>query len=576
MLKKIILLFILTGFNVFSISQFANAFGDKRDNYFNPTITKKYGDEYYLADYFSGDIMVYDKDYNIKRVYTGNEKLNDLNKIGNELFISLGEKNHIKIINLLTNKITTLGQKGIRRNEFVNPGEIEGDETYIYIADEHNGRMQVFNKDKVFVKEFNFPKPNKNKISFSLNYSLKKMGEFLFVLDKGNKLVYKYKNFKVEGTIDLKNFSQPYKLYVVDKKLFVYEKTKNEFVDLNNNKKSVLDLEKEISLVDIKTFAEAPMGVYLTKNSKLYYFSLIAATSKELKTILPVEKGYYVKPLEIRKDSKENVYILDGVLNEILIYNPKGVFIKKIGNLPQDSYSFDIDINGDFILLSNKTNSIYRINSNGKTVDSLENNSILLAYEPFYYKGKSKTGIIDNILYYNKLVIDKKKNQILISDNKNKKIKVLNAKFSLVEEIGKKENVFKTISKKISPDVFSFNDFDRNSLNDIVINGNLYIIDSPYKRIMEYNGKTFVKSLNYEKFTRGINSVSFYKDKIYVVDKDLYKIYKFDKAMKLEKEINIAQKGYKPVKLYGNLLIATTYMKEFNEKYVILDISSLF
>jgi len=46
--------------------------------------------------------------------------------------------------------------------------------------------------------------------------------------------------------------------------------------------------------------------------------------------------------------------------------------------------------------------------------------------------------------------------------------------------------------------------------------------------------------------------------------------------MKLLKEINMAKKGYKPVKIVENLLIATTYMKEFNEKYVILDISSLY
>lgn len=576
MLKKIIFLFTLIGLNLYSMTQFGNAFGDKRDNYFNPTITKKYEDEYYLADYFSGDIMIYDKDYKLKRVYSGNEKLNDLNKIGNELFISLGEKNHIKVLNLLTNKTFIMGQKGIRRNEFVNPGEIEKDGTYIYIVDEHNGRLQVFNKDKIFVKEFNFPNKNKNNVSFSLNYSIKKMNEFLFVLDKSNKLLYKYKDFALTNTIDLKNFLEPYKLYVIDKKLFVYEKRKNEFVDINSNKKAVLNLEKDLSLVDIKSFAEGPMGVYLTKNSKFYYFSLIAETSKELKTILPLGKGSYVKPIEIKKDKNNNVYILDGVLNEILIYDQKGFFIKKVENLPQDSFSFDIDINGDFIVLSNKTNSIYRINEKGKIIDSLENNFNILAYEPYYYKEKKKIGIIDNILYYNKLSIDIKNNRIYITDNKNKKIKVLNAKFSLIEEIGKKESVLKTLSKKTSPDVFSFNDYDRNSLNDIIIHGNIFVIDSPYKRIMEFNGKTFVKSLNYEKFTKGINSISFYKDRIYIVDKDLYKIYIFDKEMKFLKEINMAKKGYKPIKLVENLLITTTYMKEFNEKYVILDISSLF
>lgn len=149
MLKKFILIFAIIITNLFSMNQFAKAFGDKRDNYFNPTITKKYEDEYYLADYFSGDIMIYNKDFNLKRVYSENEKLNDINKIGDELWISNGEKNHIKIINLVTNKISYIGQKGIRRNEFSNPGEIEKDNDYIYIVDEHNDRIQVFNKNKV-------------------------------------------------------------------------------------------------------------------------------------------------------------------------------------------------------------------------------------------------------------------------------------------------------------------------------------------------------------------------------------------------------------------------------------------
>ena len=575
MLNKLIIVFILVAYNLFSVTQFAHAFGDKKDSFFNPTITKKYGDEYYLADYFSGDIMVYDKDYKLKRVYGDNDKLNDLNKIGNELFISLGGKNQIKIINLLTNKTTLIGQKGIRRNEFINPGEIEKDEKYIYIVDEHNSRIQVFDLNKNFVNEFTFPNSIKTKVSFSLNYSIKKLGEELFVLDKSNKLIYKYKNFKLDKTIDLKNFLEPYKLYLVNKKIYIYEKRKNEFVDINNNDKSLMDLERDISLIDIKTFGEGPMGVYLTKDSKLYYYSLIAASSRELKTILPLEKGYYVKPLEIKKDANNNVYILDGVLNEILIYNSKGAFIKKIQNLPQDSYSFDIDINGDFIVLSNKTNSIYRIGTNGKIIDYLENDARILAYEPYYYKEKSKKGIIDNILYYNKIFIDRSKNLIYVTDNKNKKIKVLNARFSLMKELGKKEGVINTISKKISADSFSFNDYDRNSLSDITVNGDIYIVDSPYKRIAQFSSTGFVKTLSNEKFTTGISSISFYGNKILVVDKNQYKLYVFSKDMKLQKEINMAQKGYRPIEIRGNLLIATTYVKEFNERYVILDISSL-
>ena len=134
----------------------------------------------------------------------------------------------------------------------------------------------------------------------------------------------------MKNTVDLKNFIEPYKLYNVDKKLFVYEKVKNEFVDIKTNKKIKMDVPSDVTLIDIKTFGEAPMGVYFAKNSQLYYFSLIAETSRPLKKVLPVGEGYYVKPIDIKRDISKNVYILDEVLNEILVYSAVGKFIKKI------------------------------------------------------------------------------------------------------------------------------------------------------------------------------------------------------------------------------------------------------
>lgn len=571
-----IIIFLVFTINILSMTQFGKAFGDKKDNFFSPSIIKKYDNEYYMADYLSGDLMIYDKDYNLKRIYAANGKLNDLNKIGNELWLSIGDRSYIKVINLSDNNTIEFGQEGMRRGEFSNPGEIEKDDKYIYIADESNNRVQVFDKQKVWVKELSLPKTKISKSSFGLNYSIKKVGINLYVLDKKNKKIYNYENLTLKNTVDLKNFIEPYKLYNVDKKLFVYEKVKNEFVDIKTNKKIKMDVPSDVTLIDIKTFGEAPMGVYFAKNSQLYYFSLIAETSRPLKKVLPVGEGYYVKPIDIKRDISKNVYILDEVLNEILVYSAVGKFIKKIGNLPPNSYSFDIDNNGDFIILSNKTNSIYRLSYNGRKINSLENSYNLLAYEPYYYKDKKKKGIVDNTTYNNKIVIDKSKSLIYITDNKDKKIKVFDASFNKITEFGKKENVLKTVSKKVSSNAFSFNDFDRNSLRDIQINGSTYIIDSPYKRVMIFNNNIFSKNIESEKFSNGLNSISFVGDKIYILDENSYKIYIFNKEMKLEKEINMAQKGYKPIKLSGNLLIATTYVKDFNEKYVILDISSLF
>ena len=129
-----------------------------------------------MADYLTGDLMLYDKDYNLKRIFSSNGKLNDLNKIGNELWLSIGDRSYIKIINLSDNKVSEFGQAGMRRAEFSNPGEIEKDEKYIYIADELNNRIQIFDKQKTWVKELILPKTKISKSSFGLNYSIKKVG----------------------------------------------------------------------------------------------------------------------------------------------------------------------------------------------------------------------------------------------------------------------------------------------------------------------------------------------------------------------------------------------------------------
>lgn len=575
MFRKKIVIFCIITINVFSMIQFGKAFGDKKDNFFNPTITKKYDNEYFLADYFFGEIMVYDKDYKLKRIYSGVENLNDLSKIGNELWISLSSKNSIKIINLLDNTSKTFGDKGLRRGEFINPGEIVTDSKYIYIVDEGNNRIQIFDMNKNYVREFTLPKSNK-KNAYSLNYSICSVGGKLYCLDKVNKKLYRYKNFQLETITDLKNFIEPYKVYGINNTLYVYEKTKQEFVNIITNKKAKLDMDNEVGIIDIQTFAEAPFGIYFTKNSKLYYYSIIAETSRELKSMMPVAEGFYVKPLDIKIDANKNMYVLDGVINAILVYTSNGKYLKTIKNLPENSYSFDVDANGDFVVLSNKTNSIFRINDSGKVVHKLENSINVMAYEPYYYKKKGKKGIIDNNLYNNKLVIEKSTGYIYITDNQNKKINCLNAKFEKVTTFGKKESVINTFSNKKSTDTFSANDFDKNSITDITINGNIYVLDAPYKRILVFNGSTFVKSFQHEFSSKGLNSISIGSDKIYVVDKDNYKVLIFDKNMKLIKDIDFAKKGYKPIEIIGNYLIATSYVKEFNEKYIIVNINSLF
>lgn len=566
MLKKIVFYFLFT-INLFSLTKFGESLENSDKINFTPSIIKKTDEGYFLYDYFNKIIIVHDLDFNLKDVIKIGVKINDFYIYNNKIYYSNGETGTFEVFDIKNKSKEILGDNGIKNGEYINAGEVNGQSGYVYIVDENSSKISIYNIEKKITISLNLPQIYKKSLH-KLNYSINKNKDKIYVLDKTSKKVYVFKNNKIIEEINLKNFNDPIKLYFIKSKMYVYEGTKNEFVDLYSNEKIKLDLKNLNNIFGTQFFGEDKLGIYLVRDSKFFYFSFVGQNHKELSKISAIKNGVYVKPIEVNTSVDGNVYILDEVLNSILIFNSKGNFLKEINNLPQDIHNFIIDNKGYIYLVSNKNNSIYKLDKNGSMLRKIENSNDFLGNEK-----KSKK---DSFIYENFLVKTDNDFFYYVS-NKNKAIRKYYFDFTKGNEIGKKESSKNIVSKKISEGTFSNYENYKNSIKDAVYyQGKLYVLDIPYKRILVFSNEKFEKKLISEKLSEGITSMSIFNNKIYLIDSNKYSGYKCDMNLKVEKEIDFAKLGYKPLKISEKYLILAKYSNYFIEDRIVIDINTIF
>lgn len=566
MLKKIVFYFLFT-INLFSLTKFGESLENSDKINFTPSIIKKTDEGYFLYDYFNKIIIVHDLDFNLKDVIKIGVKINDFYIYNNKIYYSNSETGTFEVFDIKNKSKEILGDNGIKNGEYINAGEVNGQSGYVYIVDENSSKISIYNIEKKITISLNLPQIYKKSLH-KLNYSINKNKDKIYVLDKTSKKVYVFKNNKIIEEINLKNFNDPIKLYFIKSKMYVYEGTKNEFVDLYSNEKIKLDLKNSNNIFGTQFFGEDKLGIYLVRDSKFFYFSFVGQNHKELSKISAIKDGVYVKPIEVNTSVDGNVYILDEVLNSILIFNSKGNFLKEINNLPQDIHNFIIDNKGYIYLVSNKNNSIYKLDKNGSMLRKIENSNDFLGNEK-----KSKK---DSFIYENFLVKTDNDFFYYVS-NKNKAIRKYYFDFTKGNEIGKKESSKNIVSKKISEGTFSNYENYKNSIKDAVYyQGKLYVLDIPYKRILVFSNEKFEKKLISEKLSEGITSMSIFNNKIYLIDSNKYSGYKCDMNLKVEKEIDFAKLGYKPLKISEKYLILAKYSNYFIEDRIVVDINTIF
>ncbi|MBN1467354.1 MAG: hypothetical protein JW924_01420 [Fusobacteriaceae bacterium] len=566
MLKKIVFYFLFI-INLFSLTKFGENLENSYKINFTPSIIKKTDEGYFLYDYFNKAIMVHDLNFKLKDILKIDVNINDFYIYDNKIYYSNGESGTFEVFDIKNKSKEILGDKGFKNGEYTSAGEVNGQSGYVYIVDENNSKISIYNIEKKITISLNLPKIFKKSL-YKLNYSINKNKDKIYVLDKTSKKVYVFKNNKIIEEINLKNFNDPIKLYFIKNKMYVYEATKNEFIDLDSNEKIKLDLKNSNNIFGTQFFGEDKLGIYLVRDSSFFYFSFVGENHKELAKISAIKKGVYVKPIEVDMSIDGNVYILDQILNSILIFDSNGNFLKEINNLPQDIHNLIIDNKGYIYLLSNRNNSIYKLDKNGNMLRKIENSNDFLGNEK-----KSKK---DSFIYENFLVKTDNDFFYYVSNN-NKIIRKYYFDFTKGNEIGKKESSKNIISNKISVGTFSNYGNYKNSIKDAVYyQGKLYVLDIPYKRILVFSNEKFEKNLTNEKLSQGITSMSIFNNKIYLIDSNNYYGYKCDMNLKVEKEVNFAKLGYKPLKISEKYLILAKYSNYFIEDRIVIDINTIF
>lgn len=578
--KEIILLLIFTAIlkPVFSMGDFGQSFDYKKEVVINPIDIKKTEAGYFILDYFTGRVLNYNEKFELKRVYSNLIRPSSLSFLDNKIYVSQASENNIAVIDIYSGDRRYYGKTGLRRGEFLHPGQIANNGKYIFVVDEYNYRLQYFDKEMNYIGEMEIPQNSNIKREYNLSFSLELDGDIIYLMDIDNKKLYRYKDYKFEKEIDLKNFINPSAIYKIGENVFVYEKSKKEFVNIKDNSNYTFDRELGKKLVGINNFGTDKNGIIYIEDFKVYYFDFEKGSSSLLTELNVVEKEQYIKPIEIAY-YKNEVYILDGEKNKILVYNNYNRFVREIEYKLEKVSSFDIDENGDLVLFSALENSLLKIDNKGKEIKSLTSYEKLpFSYISWLvaigeYEGIKRGMDIND--YEGQLAIDMKDGIYYLANNKDKTIDKFNVKLEKIGSIGGGEGIFNIVFNKKSNKKFSNDNINYNSISDIAYyDGKIYALDSHYNRIYVLNEKGSERY--FEDDYDGLNSIYVDADKIVVVDQNNFRLVAYNHEFEKLKEISFAVEGYMPIKIYKNHLIVKEYNKEFRESYKIFNVQNLF
>ena len=111
-----------------------------------------------------------------------------------KIFVSYGFQNEIQIFDLNGNFISKFGQTGDGQGEFINIFDIVSNENELFALDSGNQRIQVFNNDGSFLREFQITE----KFSDSEKMDISIYGDELFVMLSSESSV---KKFTLDGRL---------------------------------------------------------------------------------------------------------------------------------------------------------------------------------------------------------------------------------------------------------------------------------------------------------------------------------------------------------------------------------------
>ncbi|TDT71793.1 hypothetical protein EV215_0477 [Hypnocyclicus thermotrophus] len=584
MLKKVFLsiVFIILNINVFSYNYkiIGDPYVSKKGNIGLANVINNYNDNLFISDYMLGKIAMFDKNGKLEKEYKNIKKPIFFTVDKNYIYVSESSNNEIIKIDIKTGDKKTFLKTGMMEKEVLHPGELLVNDNKLYVLDEYNYRVQIVNKEtgdyigQILLEKFRYDyKP----YSF-LNYSMIIIDNKLYVLNNYSKKIYVYNmNYKQVNEINLENMKNPVKLYKLNDKLYIYDATENILVDVDNNIIK-LNIETKYNLSGINHFDTKEKFIYILNHNNVYKFDIENNSLELLFKLLNIRENEYIKPIDIDVDNEKNLYILDGELEKILVYNKYKELINVIKNIGEKPQSICVDKNSNIVITFPFENKIRKISQTGKLIAEYGNYNIFKTNEMYYYEKEIQESYdpkkIDKNIYNLIVDLDEMGNYYL-ANSKLMNITVLNPFFEKIKEYGQKASIISVFRNKKEKNSFGWDEKNKNNLTDIFVNEDtVYVLDKYYKRIDMIKNNKIEKSFEDDFSEEGLNSIYVDKEYIYVVDSYNFRIRKYNKEFKLIEDLSFLKEGLIPLKINERYVIFKKYIEDFNAQYIVLDIQS--
>lgn len=577
--KTFILIFIFFQMSYGQKVMVGKKYSNLKGHMISPVALKNHSNDTYVLDHFLGKIVVYDKNYNLKKVYMGLKKATTFTVTDEYLYVSKSFDNKVIKINKKNGSQKILFGEGIRRNEFLFPGEIKFFDKKIYIIDELNNRIQIFDENEKYLDSILLPIRIKNGLNrHRLNYSMQIHNGKLYVLDGEAKLIYQFLGDKIEKRLNVSGVKLPEKLHLVDNKLFLFDRATGYFIGVLKKIKIETDFDYKITLSGFNDFYIKDKNLYYAENDGIYSYNLSSKVAKLLKKFNTVSKDEYIEPSDV-KTFDNTLYILDKKIGKLIIYDRYGKFIRSITEIGISPESFDIDKkNGDIYISLPYENKIIKYDKFGEKLNELSGYKFLPMNERYYYefeleKQPDRLTMIDRKIYNQNILVDSNNDRIFVINGKNLNVDIYDLNFKYIKSLGEKESILNIYLDNKSDSTIGWNEKNRDSIADIFHYDNkLYVLDKFYKRLLIIENNKIVNQTEIKSANNSLNSIYIDKKRIYIVDKYNYKIIMLKHDLTVDKTIDFINLGLMPIKIYGNLVIAREINSDAINDYFIINI----
>lgn len=554
--------FIIT-LTVFSFEIIEKSYEDNPENLLKPiSIDIDNSGNIYLIDYFSGKSVVYDSNFNFINKIEGLDMPSSVMYSNNNLFFVETGKNRVLIYNTESKIKSSYGSIGMVQGKFNRPGNIYKIGNEIYITDEYNFRIQIFNEKMEYLKEIILPQFNiEYKPFYNSNYALTELNGKIYILDIQNKRIYVYFNGKIEKKIPVPS-SGIYDIFTYSGKIYIFNIEKGIFYDISD-KKNIIEtgVKDKFSIVKFARGKIKEGRYYFVSKNSIYCYDFKLKKTLELKRLFSKKTDEYIEPCDIKKDNSGNIYIVDKADGRVIIYD-KNWNYKKEMNTGSDIRGICIDQFGNIYSALAGENKINKYNNSGKLLYSYVKGNIKSNSE----LKKNKSENIGNLK-----VLTDKEGYIYVLDSLDYKVKKFDQFFNLTTEIGKKAGVLSVIKDKKESGTFGWDEIKKDNLTDFyVYNEKIYILDNYYGRITVFEGNKFKQEFEDNFSKNGLNGIFIKNEKIYIADSYNFKISVYNMEFKKLKDINFLEKGLIPLKIYEEFVICEKITDSFKRKYIIV------